>query len=389
MDRIKNPLRLVFLSVVAAFGVRAEMANVAIHGSAWTSGILWRLSTWDMQMLIDGDKGTAIHGDVVMPEGFSYHIDLDKAYGITQIKIYPRQDGCCPERLSNFRVSIYTARRGELVWSQDFYTRGGNAGSGAGALLTINLPEPKTGRTVEILSLSRPVPDYPLQIADVEIFADVPATDVNRALGATVRANRPLYENRSPQMLVDGNRSGRDPNLVCGLANIRAGFAYELNLGVEVDISRILIVPRQDGCCPQRLTNYRVSVHPDNHGAPGNAVWSAALHEDFSFLPSDLGRLEVIEGGLDSSGTFQGQWLRIESLEDPVTPYALQIGEVEVYGVPTPLRITLAGTVLTWPKGILESAEGMTGVWATVEGATSPYPLPLTGNQRFYRLREN
>ncbi len=76
-------------------------------------------------------------------------------------------------------------------------------------------------------------------------------------------------------------------------------------------------------------------------------------------------------------------------MEDLVNPYALQIGEVEVYGVLAALRITLSGTVLTWSGGILESAEDMTGAWATVEGATSPYPLPLTGNRKFYRLRDN
>ncbi|MCW5558659.1 MAG: discoidin domain-containing protein [Verrucomicrobiae bacterium] len=381
-------MRLALLSIVAAAGARAEIANVAIHGSAWTSHHLWWLANWHMQMLIDGDKDTAIHGDVAPTDDFSYNIDLDKTYGITQIKIYPRQDGCCPERLSNFRVSIYTTRRGEVVWSQDFFTEIGNAGSGTGALLTINLPEPKTGQTVEILSLTSPVPDYALQVADVEIFADVPPADVNRALGATVRSNRPLWGGRSPQLLVDGNRSGRNLSIVHGLAVIEAGFAYEINLGDEVDISRILIVPRQD-CCPQRLTNYRVSVHPDDNGAPGNAVWSAALHEDFTFLPADPGRLEVIEAGLDTDGTFRGQWIRIESLEDPVSPYALQIGEVEVYGVPAPLRISIADTVLTWPGGILESADGLTDAWTPVEGATSPYTLPLTGSRRFYRLRDN
>ncbi len=305
---------------------------MAIHGQVWSTGDLWGSGNY-LQMLIDGDKGTVLHGTEAPPDGFLYHIDLDKSYDIGQIKIYPRQDSCCPERLSNFRVSIFTTSGGNPVWSQEFFTDGSNAGNGPGALVTVDLPEPVTGQAVEIVALSSPVPDYSLQMTEVEILAEVPAADVNRAVGAVVTSNRPLWENRSPQVLADGNRSGRGVNLAHGLAEIDPGFAYELNLGIEVDISRIIIIPRQDACCPERLTYYRVSVHPDDGGAPGDAVWSAVLHDDFSFIPTEPGSREVIEGNLHPSGTFRGQWIRIESLEDPVSPYALQIGEVEVYGV--------------------------------------------------------
>lgn len=307
---------------------------MAIHGQVWSTGDLWGPGGWNLQMLIDGDKGTVLHGSEAPPDGFFYHIDLDKSYAISQIKIYPRQDSCCPDRLSNFRVSIFTTSGGDPVWSQDLFTDGSNAGNGPGALVTVDLPEPVTGQAVAIIALSSPVPDYSLQVTEVEILADVPASEVNRAVGAAVTSNRPLWENRNPQLLADGNRSGRGTNLAHGLAEIEPGFAYEFNLGSEVDISRIVIVPRQDACCPERLTNYRVSVHPDDEGSPGDAVWSTDLHTDFSFISTEPGSREVIEGSLNPSGTFKGQWIRIESLElAPVSPYALQMGEVEVYGV--------------------------------------------------------
>jgi hypothetical protein len=47
------------------------------------------------------------------------------------------------------------------------------------------------------------------------------------------------------------------------------GFRYEVNLQASRNISSIRIFNR-DNCCPERLTNYRVSVHADNGaGAAG------------------------------------------------------------------------------------------------------------------------
>ncbi len=58
---------------------------------------------------------------------------------------------------------------------------------------------------------------------------------------------------------------------------------------------------------------------------------------------------------------------------------------------PGPLRIRMsAGAVeLTWSgPGVLEARDNLTsGAWAPVTNATSPYPVSLTGQQRYFRLK--
>lgn len=89
---------------------------------------------------------------------------------------------------------------------------------------------------------------------------------------------------------------------------------------------------------------------------------------------------------------FQGQWIRILSLDDPVPDYALQISEVVAIGRlatrPT-ITITLeAGSVvLAWSGGTLESAPEVTGPWSAVEAAASPQKLAPSAARRFYRVR--
>src|SRR5439155_8758803 len=143
-------------------------------------------------------------------------------------------------------------------------------------------------------------------------------------------SNRPLWipGGWEPGLIVDGN-----PNtFVHGDVNIEPGYAYEIQMNGEVDISQIDLYPRQDGCCPERLSNIRVSVHKDNNCAIGDAVWSADLFTDGSNPGSGPGLVVNITKDLNPAGTFKGQWLRILALDDPVLNYFLQIGDVQVFG---------------------------------------------------------
>lgn len=43
--------------------------------------------------------------------------------------------------------------------------------------------------------------------------------------------------------------------------------------------------------------------------------------------------------------------------------------------------------VLSWPQGVLQSSSDSMGAYTDITAAVSPYSLPLTGSQQFYRVR--
>ncbi len=58
-------------------------------------------------------------------------------------------------------------------------------------------------------------------------------------------------------------------------------------------------------------------------------------------------------------------------------------------GGPTMTIAASTGQIqINWTAGALESAPAVTGPWAAVAGATSPYTTPATGNAMFYRARQ-
>src|SRR5207249_154248 len=127
-----------------------------------------------------------------------------------------------------------------------------------------------------------------------------------------------------PQQLTDGNRV----NYLHGDATLPTGYAYDFKLGGEVTITGIDIYPRND-CCPDRLSNIRVSVHSDNNGVICDSVWSTDLFTDGSNAGPNV--VHVLPN-MDPAGTMKGKWVRVEVLTDPVPSYALQMAELEVYG---------------------------------------------------------
>jgi hypothetical protein len=166
-------------------------------------------------------------------------------------------------------------------------------------------------------------------------------------------------------------------------------------MGSEVTITNIEIYPRQDGCCPDRLTNFRVSIHKDNNGQIGDQVWSADLYTDQTNPGSQPGTVVTLTPDLDPTGTFKGQWIKIESLDDPIADYALQIAEVEAFGsiaqAPQLTWTAAAGGAITlnWSAGVLESATSLSGPWNAVTPApTSPYTPARSAPAEFFRLKQ-
>ncbi len=335
---MKKILAFLCFSLALAVGgaALADNVNVALNGTAFVNGPLYVGAPFNIAQLIDGDRADVIHGDIALPLGFAYTVDLGTNYAVNEIRIYPRQDGQVPERLTNIRVSVHsddgTGNIGTELWGTNMFTDGSNAGSGAGKVVSIVPPTPANGRWLEVQTLTNAVPDYSLQMTELEAYANVPAAAVNRAAGAAVTATGPLGTGTTAQ-LVDGDHYHA---IYAGLAPA-TGFAYLINMGAPVALSKIIVWPRQDSLYPERLANYRVSVHTDNNGQLGAMVWKADLHTDGSNAGSDPGSKDVLTAALDAAdaNNFQGQWIRIQALDSTVPDNALQISEVQAFGAVT------------------------------------------------------
>jgi hypothetical protein len=159
-------------------------------------------------------------------------------------------------------------------------------------------------------------------------------------------------------------------------------------------MDRIDIYPRQDPCCPERLANFRVSLHAEDGGELGVQNWSADLFTDGTNAGSGEGTLVTVAKA-DGTGDPHGRWFRILALDDPVPDYFLQLTEIEVYGtssavIPPTISITAtaSGIVVTYATGVLESAASLNAGFNPVPGATSPYPVTTDLAQRYYRVSQ-
>jgi hypothetical protein len=215
---------------------------------------------------------------------------------------------------------------------------------------------------------------------------------INYAFHATASTSSPLWApgNWSINKLVNGDRSD-----VFHLdTEPPSGATYQVDLGAPVQLDEIDIWPRQDGCCGERLTNFRVSVHTNQNGTIGDPVWSADFFTDGTHPDSAPGSVVRIKADSNPTGKFTGQWIQVQTLEDPVQNYALQMTELEAYGQPLGatsgpnITIATAGNklVLTWHTGSLESAAKVDGPYTAVN-ATSPFQVTPDQASQFYRAK--
>jgi predicted secreted protein len=126
-----------------------------------------------------------------------------------------------------------------------------------------------SGQWIRIQSLENPVPDYSLQLGEVEVYSQVtmPADQVNQAMGAQVTASGPLWGGFPfPGNITDGNRS-----TITHPATPVTSFSFTIDLGSSKALEHMNIVNRGDGCCPERLSNYRVTVFSSDDGEFGPA----------------------------------------------------------------------------------------------------------------------
>jgi hypothetical protein len=172
------------------------------------------------------------------------------------------------------------------------------------------------------------------------------------------------------------------------------GYFYEIDLGTDYQLANINLRNRNDGCCPERLSNYEVQLYgldTDGEG-PGALLWNGIIRGDNT--NSGVGGIDTVIAG-NGSGAFHGRFLRIVNHSN--MGYNPQIAEVEVYGSPSPTiqSFTVSGddtisagqqTTLAWSVLNATSVSISPGVGAVATSgnvdvspaATTTYTLTAT-----------
>jgi len=192
-------------------------------------------------------------------------------------------------------------------------------------------------------------------------------TGTNLALLQPINGTGPTWPGYPPSNLTDGDRSTfTHPEADTAVQ----GYYFQVDLGQSFSLDHIDLFSRADGCCPERLTGYRVEVYADRGGETGTLNWAANFRMDGSFPPS--GGSDTIRATSDANGTFSGRFVRI--LNQSGAPYAPQLAEIEVYGAPGPRILQFEGD-----EDVLQAGQSTRLRWRT-DGATRVTLEPSPGD---------
>ena len=155
------------------------------------------------------------------------------------------------------------------------------------------------------------------------------SAQVNVAPSGLASASAATWQGQPAGNIIDGSATTQSHPL--GAAGETLGFKYTVNLYASYPFETLELVNRT-GCWPERLSNYRVSLHEDDEGAPGPAVWSADIRTDGS-NSGDAG-VDSLTADLDPTGTFVGQYIIVENLSNAA--YNPQIAELRALSFQAP-----------------------------------------------------
>jgi hypothetical protein len=277
---------------------------------------------------VDGNfgSGSTTHtDDLGVPN--NWQVDLGVNRTIDQVILFNR-DACCPERLSNYRVSILDAANVEVA-GQDVLT------APAGGAQPLNFAG-ITGRTVRVQQLgANNGGNFVLSLAEVTVLdyvnfsniaAGKPSTQSSTAFGgAAGRAN-------------DGDTSGAFGSESISHTDAIAGPTWwEVDLQGEYAINEISIHARTE-CCGGRQGNYRLSILDNGIEIWGMDVAPGAAGSDINFGPL----FDVWEDAGGFLGT--GDKVRIALIDDrnnsseldPNAARFLMLADVQVFGTAIP-----------------------------------------------------
>ena len=154
-------------------------------------------------------------------------------------------------------------------------------------------------------------------------------SQTNIAIGAAVSASAATWGGQLPEHLTDGNTGNQSHPLA---SSGTLGFYYEIDLGSTRNLDRVELVNRS-GCCPERLSNYRVEMRADAGGSAGAVNWGADIRTDGSHS-GDGGR-DILPASLDPGNAMSGRYIRVVNLSNAA--YNPQIAEVEAFEAPLPV----------------------------------------------------
>lgn len=193
----------------------------------------------------DGDPLTIAHPQISGTLGFTYTIDLQGSFEVNQIDVLNRVDGCCPERLTNYRVAVLDDMMSE-VFGMDVRTDGSN--SGVAGIDTLN-PGGILGDFIRITNLSGD--SYNPQIAEVSVYGvPDPNAPVNVAL------NKPTSGDTAFGFPTSNGNDGIATNFTHANNTNSApnNPFWQVDLEGVFELDLIELVDRNDGCCsPNRL----------------------------------------------------------------------------------------------------------------------------------------
>jgi hypothetical protein len=333
--------KLFAFAFLAAGGLSARAAVVTgatVHNTAVNNALTGTATqtTTDFggtaNLAIDGNvngdygAGSTTHtADLGAPN--MWQVDLGADRTIDQVVLYNR-DGCCPERLSNYRVSVYDALNVEVA-GQNFLT------APAGGAQPVNFGG-ITGRTVRVQQLgANNGGNFFLSLAEVTVLDY--ANYINVAAGKPASQSTTAFGG-SPARGVDGDTSGTWAyESVTHTDAIVGPTWWEVDLQGNYFINEISIHARTD-CCAGRQGNYRLSIMDDGSeiwgmdvapGAPGSDINIGALFDVWEDAGSYISIGDKVRVSLigDRNNT---------SEVDPNAALFLMLAEVQVFGAPVP-----------------------------------------------------
>ncbi|CAC9431985.1 hypothetical protein BPUTSESOX_1040, partial [uncultured Gammaproteobacteria bacterium] len=143
--------------------------------------------------------------------------------------------------------------------------------------------------------------------SDYNLALDKPATE-----SSTDTSSIPLFAGHA----ADGNTDGEFLNGSTTLTKKEQGAWWQVDLGSEKKINKIIIYNRTD-CCADRLSNYQVSIS-------NKADFSTHIYQqDFHVAPNPKNTIK-----LDAPGK-QGRYVRVQLLDKNY----LSLAEVQVMGI--------------------------------------------------------
>lgn len=186
--------------------------------------------------------------------------------------------------------------------------------------------------------------------------------DENLALRKPVVAAGATWPGLAVESLTDGQ-----PNTFTHPADgtDTTGYFFEVDLGREYLLERILIRNRNDGCCPERLTRYRIEVYADRGGETGALNWSTNVRADGS--NSGVGGIDTVLASASPTQICQGRFIRV--VHPGNEPYRPQLSEIEAYGTPGPSirRLRVDDDTLSLGESTRLQWEISNATWANIE----------------------